>query len=231
MFRPAQTCAPRVGAAAIGGLVKTLSALLFCVLTLAGKDLTLHFIDVEGGQATLIVTPQGESLLVDAGWPGFEARDANRIVAAAKKAGLSKIDYLVVTHHHTDHVGGVEQLAERFPVITFVDHGDNTETGRGAEQLNASYAKAVAKGKRLTVKPGDKLPLKGVEVTVVTARGERITTPLKRAGKPNPYCSAAPRKDADPTENARSVGIVVDYGNFRFVDLGDLTWNKEIELV
>jgi beta-lactamase superfamily II metal-dependent hydrolase len=209
---------------------------LFVLLALAStvaaaKDLSLHFIDVEGGQATLIVTPEGQSLLVDAGWPRAEGRDAERIVAAAKKAGIEKIDYLVVTHHHTDHVGGVEQLAERFPVMTFVDHGDNTETGRGAEQLNAAYARALAKGKRMTVKPGDKLPLKGVEVTVVTARGERITSPLKRAGQANPYCSAAPQKAADPSENARSVGIVVDYGNFRFVDLGDLTWNKEIDLV
>jgi beta-lactamase superfamily II metal-dependent hydrolase len=212
--------------------MRTLLACLVLAAAIgAAKDLSIHFIDVEGGQATLLVTPQGESLLVDAGWPRAEGRDADRIVAAAKKAGLSKIDYLVVTHHHTDHVGGVEQLAERFPVLTFVDHGDNTETGRGAEQLNASYAKAVAKGKRLTVKPGDKIPLKGVDVTVVTARGERITAPLKRAGKPNPFCSASPQKAVDPTENARSVGIVVDYGNFRFVDLGDLTWNKEIDLV
>src|SRR5687768_1982829 len=231
MFRPAQTCAPRVGAAAIGGLVKTLYALLFCVLTLAGKDLTLHFIDVEGGQATLVVTPQGESLLVDAGWPGFEGRDANRIVAAAKKAGISKIDYLVVTHYHTDHVGGVEQLADRFPIITFVDHGDNTETGRGAERLNASYQRALAKGKRLTVKAGDRIPLKGVDVRVVMARGDKISTALPGGGKPNPFCAAASRKNVDTSENVRSVGIVMDYGNFRFIGLGDLTWNAETDLV
>jgi beta-lactamase superfamily II metal-dependent hydrolase len=205
--------------------------LLAVALIAAPKDLTIYFIDVEGGQATLLVTPRGESLLVDAGWPRFEGRDADRIVAAAKKAGLEKIDYLVVSHHHLDHVGGVEQLAVRFPVITFVDHGDNTETGRGAEQLTASYAKALAKGKRLTVKAGDRIPLKGADVYVVTARGQRITAALKRGGKANPYCSAAPQKPVDETENARSVGIVVDYGNFRFVDLGDLTWNKEVDLV
>jgi beta-lactamase superfamily II metal-dependent hydrolase len=111
---------------------------MFLVLLLAGVSafgagtLDIHFIDVEGGQATLLVTPQGESVLTDAGWPGFDGRDADRIIAAAKRAGLKQIDYLVVTHYHRDHAGGVEQLAARFPVKTFVDHGPNTETGKNA---------------------------------------------------------------------------------------------------
>ena len=95
----------------------------------AKKELQVYFVDVEGGQATLFVTPEKESLLIDTGWPGNEGRDADRIVAAAKQAGLSKIDYVLITHFHDDHVGGAPQLAERFPVGTFIDHGENREKG------------------------------------------------------------------------------------------------------
>lgn len=196
------------------------------------KTLDFYFVDVEGGQSTLIVTPKGESLLVDAGWPGFNGRDAGRIMAAAEKAGVKQIDYLLVTHYHMDHVGGVAELASRFPVKTLVTHGDNTETGKGASDMNAIFQKAVATGaKQLIVKPGDKLPVKDVDITVVAARGNCISAPLKGAGAANPLCEQQARKQDDPTENARSVGIVVSYGKFRFVDLGDLTWNKELELV
>src|SRR5213080_2156005 len=92
------------------------------------KALQIYFVDVEGGQATLFVTPEGNSLLVDTGWPGNDGRDADRIVAAAKLAGISKIDYLLVTHFHSDHVGGVPQLVARIPVGAFIDHGENRET-------------------------------------------------------------------------------------------------------
>ncbi|MBX5494606.1 MAG: MBL fold metallo-hydrolase [Bryobacteraceae bacterium] len=210
-------------------------AVLLClapVLLPAAKNLELFFIDVEGGQATLIVSPSGESLLVDAGWPGFEGRDANRIMAVAKKAGVKRIDYLLVTHFHTDHVGGVPQLAEKFPIISFVDHGDNTETGRNADRLSSEYKRVVEKAKRLTLKPGDVLPIKGVDVRIVTARGAVLSQPLPGAGSANALCASAEKSKDDPSENARSLGFVLSYRDkFRFVDLGDLTWNKEIELV
>jgi beta-lactamase superfamily II metal-dependent hydrolase len=195
----------------------------------SANTLDIYFVDVEGGQATLIVTPQKESILVDAGWPRPDKRDAKRIAAAAQKAGIKKIDYVVVSHYHLDHIGGVEQLSETIPVGTFVDHGPNTEKGKSAEELSASYARAVAKGKHLEVKPGDTIPLKGAKVTVVTARGQTIEKPLTGGG-PNAACKGADERKPDTTENAKSVGIVVEFGKFRFVDLGDLTWNKELEL-
>jgi competence protein ComEC len=195
------------------------------------NPMSIDFIDVEGGQATLIVSPSGESLLVDAGWPGFEGRDADRIVAAAKLRKVSRIDYLVVTHYHTDHVGGVPQLAAKMPVGTFVDHGDTVEhNDEQGDKLYKAYLDVRSKGKHLQVKPGDTIPIKGIDVRVVTAGGEALKTPLPGGGQPNDMCAAAPMRDPDPSENARSVGIVVTYGAFRFVDLGDLTWNKEKDL-
>ena len=189
------------------------------LLAAANKTVDFYFVDVEGGQATLIVTPQKETILVDAGWPGFDKRDARRIAAAAKKAGVKKIDYLITTHYHTDHVGGVPQLAALMPVGTFVDHGENRETGAASERQMAAYIEATKSSKRLTVAPGDKLPLKNVGIEFLSADG-KITS---RGGKANSLCSSATKKADDPSENARSVGFLLTYGSFKFVDLGDLT--------
>ncbi len=195
----------------------------------AKKTLDFYFIDVEGGQATLIVAPSGQSLLVDAGWPGYNNRDADRIAKATKSAGVKKIDYLLITHYHLDHVGGVPQLLGKLDVGTFVDHGPNTETGKEARELNESYERALATGKHLVVKAGDKIPLKGVDVEIVTANGDAIKNDLPGGG-PNSLCPGSKTWPADPSENGRSVGFVLTYGKFRFVDFGDLTGRKELDL-
>ena len=197
-----------------------------------GKDkpLEVYFVDVEGGQATLFVSPSGESMLIDTGWPGFGGRDADRIVAAAHAAGLKQIDFVLVTHYHEDHVGGVPQFAERIPIGTFIDHGPSVETDSKTSAMVAAYNDAVSKRRHLVVKPGDKIPIKGIDIEVVTAGGEAIRRPLAGAGQANPLCNDPTPKLEDTGENARSVGVLIRYGKFLMIDLGDLTWDKEREL-
>jgi competence protein ComEC len=195
------------------------------------ESLDIYFIDVEGGQSTLFVTPSGQSLLVDAGWAGFEGRDADRIAAVASRAGVTRLDYLLVTHYHADHVGGVPAIAKRLPVGTFVDHGASVESGDRPDALFKSYADARASGRHMQVKPGDAIPLNDVDVRVVSSGGEVLTRPLQGAGADNPLCRDFKPLDEDKTENARSVGFVIAYGSFRMLDIGDLTWNKEHDLV
>jgi len=197
------------------------------------KSLEIYFIDVEGGQATLFVTPGRESLLIDTGWPGFEGRDAERIAAAAKKAGIRRIDYVLITHYHRDHVGGAPQLAARIPIGTFIDHGDNRETANAATVEGwQAYQKLVASGKyrHISVKPGDSLPMRGMAATVVSTDGAVIDKPLPGAGQPNPACDAA-NYSPDQTENARSLGTLITYGKLRILDLGDLTRDREVDLI
>jgi competence protein ComEC len=208
-----------------------ISAACLLSATAQTKPLQIYFIDVEGGQSTLIVSPSGESLLVDTGWPGFNDRDANRIAAAAKSANVKKIDYVVITHYHTDHVGGVPQLLKQIKVGAFVDHGPNTENDELAPEGYAAYLQAIGKTRRIVVKPGDTIPIPGINVEIVAAAGKAITSPLPGAGQPNPYCASEPVAPADPSENAASVGMLVRYGSFKFLDLGDLTRQKEQALV
>ncbi len=198
-------------------------------------ELRVYFADVEGGQATLFVTPSGESLLIDSGNPG--GRDADRVVKLCKQAGLTKIDTVVITHYHTDHVGGIPELVAQMPVGRFVDHGINREDDAGAtvKGWNA-YQNVLTKGhaQHLVVKPGDVLPIKGMRVEIVSADGEVIAKaasgPGAReagAGEPNAACAASPEKPAENSENDRSVGMVITFGQLRILDLGDLTWARE----
>ena len=193
------------------------------------KPLQIYFIDVEGGQATLLVTPYHESVLIDTGWAG--ARDADRIVAAAKAAGVKRIDYVLITHFHQDHVGGVTDLLQRIPVGMFVDHGNDVEDSDNARDLYKAYEKATEHLKRVHLAPNEGLPLKGITLQVLTSAGEHIKEPLPGAGEANTYCGPDVEAKPDASENAQSLGVLVSYGKFRFLDLGDLTEKKELELV
>src|SRR3954468_23059033 len=217
--------------------MRRFTPLLFLVLALArpsaqaAKPLDVYFIDVEGGQATLFVTPSGESMLIDTGFPGFEDRDLNRVLATIKQAGLARLDYLLVTHYHTDHVGNAAAIAEKIPVGTFIDHGETVESTDDAKALYDGYLKRRAAGRHVLAKPGGKVPILDLDMTIVSAGGEHITRPLSGLAEPNDECARFTPKETDASENARSVGSMIAFGRFRMIDLGDLTWNKEQELV
>jgi len=210
------------------------AALIFAIVAMpraqGAKPLEIQFIDVEGGQATLFVTPSGESMLIDTGFPGNGDRDLNRVLDAIRNAGLKKLDYLIVTHYHSDHVGNAAAIAAKIPVATFVDHGETVETTPEAKALYEGYLKGRVSGKHQQVKPGDTVPLKDVDVMIVSAGGQHIANPLPGAGATNPLCASYKPQDPDPGENARSIGAVIAFGRFRMLDLGDLTWNKEHDL-
>ncbi len=194
------------------------------------SSLDIYLIDTEGGQATLFVAPSGQTVLVDTGNPG--ARDLDRILAVIAKAGVKQIDYLLLTHYHRDHIGNVEALADRIPIRTFVDHGPTVEPKEAVPGFQARYAALRAGAGHLVAKPGDSLPIAGLDWTIVSSAGKVIPSPLPGGGSANAACSSFQRKEiTTDLDNGQSVGSVVRYGKFRAVDLGDLLWNHEYELM
>jgi beta-lactamase superfamily II metal-dependent hydrolase len=200
------------------------------ILPAAQSSLQIYFVDVEGGGATLIVTPAGQSLLADTGNPMPDDRDARRIYQVAQAAGLKKIDYVLITHFDRDHSGGAPALAKMIPVEKYWDHGDSIETQAPQDAQRWQAYLSVAAGKRHSPKPGERIPLKGVNVTVVSSNGEVLAKPIN-GGKPNTaLCRDAQQKNPDLTENARCLGFLLTYEKFQFLDVGDLTWDKEMAL-
>ncbi len=196
------------------------------------RTLDIYVIDVEGGNSTLFVAPSGESLLIDTGNAGAAAaRDAGRIIEALQDAGVTQIDHLITTHWHGDHFGGLAELAAKVPIREFLDHGPNVQPGELADNfLKNTYPPLYAKAKHAVAKPGDKIGVAGLDVRVVTSAGQTIKTPLPGAGAANPFCANF-KPGENNAEDPQSVGTYVSFGKFRTIHLGDLTRNKEFELM
>jgi competence protein ComEC len=220
-------------AAIAGVLALALLVVSPAAQTRPGQTLDIYVVDVEGGNATLFVSPSGESLLMDTGNGGAAAgRDADRIMAAVTDAGLMRIDHLITTHWHADHFGAMAELAGRVPIRHFIDHGPSVQSQPASDVfLKETYPGLYAKAKRTVARPGTQIPIAGLDWRVVTSGGEVIQKPLPGSGRPNPYCASFKPQDVDATENAQSVGSVIAFGKFRAVHLGDLTWNKEFDLM
>jgi competence protein ComEC len=197
----------------------------------AGKTLEIYVADTEGGKAVLFVSPTGQTLLIDSGNPG--ERDLTRIMAMIGDAGVKQIDYLISTHYHVDHIGGMQELSKRIPIGTYIDHGPNTEPKDQIANFTATYEQVRGTAKHLVVKPGDRIPITGLDWRIVTSAGRVLKAPLAGGGRPNPACATFEKRPEPPTpdDNAASVGSVVTYGQFRLIDLGDLLWNQEGELM
>ena len=204
----------------------------------ASKPLEIYVVDTEGGKAALWVTPSGQSLLIDAGNPG--GRDTDRIMEVIAAAGVTKLDYLLLTHYHVDHVGGVAELVKRLPPIAhFLDHGPTSEDGVDGHQreqvagFQAAYAEMYSKAEHTVLKPGDRIPIPGLDWRIITSAAKVLKTPLVGGGKPNPECATAQRQpEARDPDNGYSVGSVIGFGtSFRALDFGDLTRDIEFDLM
>jgi competence protein ComEC len=210
-------------AMAVPGLVPAENQAAFAAQT---GDLKIYWIDVEGGASTLFVSPTGESLLFDTGNPGNGDRDAKRIFATAQKAGLTRIDHVVISHWHGDHVGGLEALSKMIPLGKFYDHGDGVEA---ADKARHDLYAGIAGNNRKILKAGDTIPLGAVQVRVVVSEGPVIASAINGGG-PNPLCANAPQQAPAAPENIRMVGLAVTYNNFKYASLADLDWSRETEM-
>jgi beta-lactamase superfamily II metal-dependent hydrolase len=211
-------------------LVLVTVALAVALSATPAGTLDIYWIDVEGGASTLIVTPQGQSVLMDAGFAGFGDRDASRIAhVVTKEAGLSRLDYFLASHFHSDHVGGLAALSKRVEIGAFIDHGASVDKEPDGRSPYEDTYRGLAGARARTVKPGERLPLNGVELIVVAAHSRFLQAPLTDTG-PNPLCSSFKAQPEDRGENGKSLGYLLRAGKFEFVNLGDLSWNFQHQL-
>jgi len=232
-----------------------LAALPLAVLPAAAKDDALQMVsvDVEGGGGTLFVTPEGKSVLIDTGNPEQSRMTGDnpssaRLAAAARALGVKKIDYLITTHYHIDHIGGLEGFLARMPIDTYIDHGENRETtaspNPNAPQIDLKnpppnstaagynhYVQLIGKHHHIVAKPGDVFHIGSMTVTIVMADAKPIAKPLPGAGEDNPSCAGMEGMASNGgEENARSTASVISYGKAKIAVFGDLTWDREKDL-
>ena len=204
------------------GVITFLAVLTFAASGLAQgtnvpkqtKNFEIYWIDVEGGASTLFISPTGESLLFDTGFPGNGDRDAKRIYAAAQKAGLRQIDHVVISHWHADHEGGLAALAKMIPMLHFYDHVNGVEQ---ADRERLEDYKAIAGNKRTILKPGDTIPFGSVQVRVLVSEGPMIAKPINGGG-PNALCANHQHMGPAGPENQRMVGLSLTYSNFKLAE-------------
>ncbi|HLH31684.1 MAG TPA: MBL fold metallo-hydrolase [Terriglobia bacterium] len=218
------------------GFILTLVLSTFAVAGLLAQTgtgtLNIYYIDTEGGQSTLFVGPSGESLLVDTGNAGD--RDLGRIVDTLNAAGVKRIDHMWTTHYHGDHVGALLALAKQFPMMHFYDHGKPHPSDRIVSAAFLTSYEQLSQGKRTIVKPGDKVKMTGLDITAVASANQFIRSNLPGGGAQNRACADVHQKDESAytdTDNGESAGFILTYGRFRTADLGDLTWNGELDLM